>query len=91
MHEELMIDISSGQKLRISFDITFPHVGCSRKHHWMMAHDDYLIILSFSPDLSLDATDISGEQHINIAHNIFKRRLDELGSFIEQPKKDNSK
>lgn len=57
----------------------------------MMSTDDYLILLSFSSDLSLDATDISGEQHINIAHNIFKRRLDELGSPIEQAKKDNSK
>lgn len=49
------------------------------------------IVLLFSADLSLDATDISGEQHINIAHNIFKRRLDDHGSPIEQPKKDNSK
>ena len=32
VHEELMIDISaSGKKLTINFDITFPHVGCSRK------------------------------------------------------------
>lgn len=45
--EELMIDISSGQKLRISFDITFPHVGCSRKHSSMMSDDFYLILFFF--------------------------------------------
>ena len=30
VHEELIIDISSGKKLNINFNITFPHVGCSR-------------------------------------------------------------
>ncbi|KAI2801774.1 Endoplasmic reticulum-Golgi intermediate compartment protein 3 [Blomia tropicalis] len=70
VHEELIIDISSGKKLTINFDITFPHVGCTQ--------------------LSLDATDVSGEQHINIEHNIFKRRLDDNGDPIELPKKDNS-
>lgn len=40
-------------------------------------------------DLSLDATDISGEQHINIQHDIFKRRLDTEGQPIESAQKDN--
>ncbi|KAH9510826.1 Endoplasmic reticulum-Golgi intermediate compartment protein 3 [Dermatophagoides farinae] len=40
--------------------------------------------------LSLDATDVSGEQHINIRHDLFKRRLNEHGDPIELPQKDNT-
>jgi hypothetical protein len=29
--------------------------------------------------VSLDAMDVSGEQHLDVAHNIFKRRIDEGG------------
>ncbi|KPM11477.1 endoplasmic reticulum-Golgi intermediate compartment protein 1-like protein [Sarcoptes scabiei] len=70
VQEELMVDLSGGKKLKISFDIVFPHIICSH--------------------LSLDATDVSGEQHINIDHNIFKRKLNENGDPIELPQKDNS-
>ena len=31
--------------------------------------------------LGLDAMDVSGEQHIDIEHNIYKRRLDLQGTF----------
>ncbi|XP_046401835.1 endoplasmic reticulum-Golgi intermediate compartment protein 3 [Ischnura elegans] len=37
--------------------------------------------------LGLDAMDTSGEQHFQIEHNIFKRRLDLEGKPIEEPKK----
>lgn len=37
--------------------------------------------------LSLDAMDTTGEQHLQIEHNIFKRRLDLSGKPIEEPKK----
>eukprot|EP00090_Calanus_glacialis_P002824 TRINITY_DN12091_c0_g1_i1.p1 TRINITY_DN12091_c0_g1~~TRINITY_DN12091_c0_g1_i1.p1 ORF type:complete len:382 (+),score=116.59 TRINITY_DN12091_c0_g1_i1:53-1198(+) len=38
--------------------------------------------------LSLDAQDVSGEQHIAIEHNIYKRRLDlETGQPIDEPEK----
>ena len=40
--------------------------------------------------LVLDAMDISGEQHIDIAHNIFKRRLDLEGKPIQEPQKQLS-
>lgn len=40
--------------------------------------------------LSLDAMDVSGEQHIDIEHNIFKRRLDLDGKPIEEPQKEHS-
>ncbi|XP_052192544.1 uncharacterized protein LOC127801428 [Diospyros lotus] len=33
--------------------------------------------------LSLDAMDISGEQHLDIRHNIFKKRIDSHGNEIE--------
>lgn len=33
--------------------------------------------------LSLDAMDISGEQHLNIRHDIFKKRIDAHGNVIE--------
>ena len=39
--------------------------------------------------LSLDAMDSSGEQHLHIDHNIFKRRLDKSGNPIEEPKKES--
>jgi len=38
--------------------------------------------------LSLDAQDVSGDQHLDIEHNIFKRRLDlETGKPIDEPEK----
>ena len=37
--------------------------------------------------LVLDAMDVSGEQHMDIAHNIFKRRLDLEGKPIQEPQK----
>ncbi|KAH7531127.1 hypothetical protein JRO89_XSUnG0017100 [Xanthoceras sorbifolium] len=33
--------------------------------------------------LSLDAMDISGEQHLDVKHDIFKKRLDNQGNVIE--------
>jgi hypothetical protein len=38
--------------------------------------------------VSLDALDISGEQHRDVRHNIFKKRLDPSGKVIETPKAD---
>ncbi|CAM6024860.1 unnamed protein product [Sphagnum balticum] len=38
--------------------------------------------------VSLDALDISGEQHHDIRHNIFKKRLDPSGKEIAAPKAD---
>ncbi|CRK92612.1 CLUMA_CG006165, isoform A [Clunio marinus] len=39
--------------------------------------------------LSLDAMDSTGEQHLHIEHDIFKRRLNLAGFPIEEPKKEN--
>ncbi|CAM6030099.1 unnamed protein product [Sphagnum balticum] len=38
--------------------------------------------------VSLDVVDISGEQHRDVRHNIFKKRLDPSGKVIEAPKAD---
>ena len=39
--------------------------------------------------LGIDAMDVSGEQHIDIDHNVFKRRLDLSGNPIEEPQKEH--
>lgn len=38
--------------------------------------------------LGLDAMDVSGEQHIDIEHNIYKTRLDMSGKPLEDPRKE---
>ncbi|KAL5857297.1 hypothetical protein ACOSQ3_004755 [Xanthoceras sorbifolium] len=60
---KLLVDTSRGEKLRITFDVTFSAIRCSL--------------------LSLDAMDISGEQHLDIRHDIFKKRIDAHGNVIE--------
>lgn len=40
-------------------------------------------------DLALDAMDSSGEQHLQIDHNIYKRRLSLEGHPIEEAKKED--
>ncbi|XP_011501635.1 PREDICTED: endoplasmic reticulum-Golgi intermediate compartment protein 3 [Ceratosolen solmsi marchali] len=47
-----------------------------------------IIVHSIACDLLLiDAIDMTGEQHLHIDHNIYKRRLDLSGKPIEDPKK----
>jgi len=38
--------------------------------------------------VSLDAMDISGEQHHDVRHNIYKKRLDSHGKAVDAPKAD---
>eukprot|EP00088_Acartia_fossae_P067311 TRINITY_DN839_c0_g1_i10.p1 TRINITY_DN839_c0_g1~~TRINITY_DN839_c0_g1_i10.p1 ORF type:complete len:390 (-),score=51.13 TRINITY_DN839_c0_g1_i10:314-1483(-) len=65
--EQLFVDTSKTNKLKINVDFVFPRVSC-----------DYL---------SLDAQDVSGAQHIDIEHNVYKRRLDLDGRPIAEPVK----
>lgn len=44
--------------------------------------------LNFITDLSLDAMDSAGDQHLHIDHNIYKRRVDLNGNPIEEAKKE---
>ncbi|KAL6432732.1 hypothetical protein ACFW04_006258 [Cataglyphis niger] len=49
-----------------------------------------IIVPTISCDLlSIDAMDTTGEQHLDIEHNIFKRRLDLSGKPIEDPQRTN--
>ncbi|XP_070153293.1 endoplasmic reticulum-Golgi intermediate compartment protein 3 [Polyergus mexicanus] len=49
-----------------------------------------IIVPTISCDLlSIDAMDTTGEQHLDIEHNIFKRRLDLNGKPIEDPQRTN--
>ncbi|XP_047114322.1 endoplasmic reticulum-Golgi intermediate compartment protein 3 isoform X2 [Schistocerca piceifrons] len=49
-----------------------------------------IIIPSISCEfLVLDAMDTSGEQHLHIEHNIYKRRLDKSGNPVEEPRKED--
>jgi hypothetical protein len=49
-----------------------------------------IVVPAISCDfLALDAMDSSGEQHLQIDHNIYKRRLDLKGQPIEEPKKED--
>ncbi|CAL1682124.1 unnamed protein product [Lasius platythorax] len=49
-----------------------------------------IIVPTISCDLlSIDAMDTTGEQHLHIEHNIFKRRLDLNGKPIEDPQRTN--
>lgn len=67
--DELFVDSTRGQKLKINLDFYIPRISC-----------DYV---------SLDAQDATGEQHLHIDHNIYKRRLDMQGNPIEAPKKED--
>lgn len=49
----------------------------------------YSILIYFILVLSVDAMDVSGEQQINLDHNIYKRRLDEHGKPLEKPEKES--
>lgn len=46
------------------------------------------LILDWISDLSLDAMDSAGDQHLHIDHNIYKRRVDLNGNPIEEAKKE---
>ncbi|CAH2066589.1 unnamed protein product, partial [Iphiclides podalirius] len=62
-------------------------VDTSRGHKLRINFD--IIVPSISCSyLVLDAMDSSGEQHLQMDHNIHKRRLDLQGNPIEEPKKE---
>jgi endoplasmic reticulum-Golgi intermediate compartment protein 3 len=62
-------------------------VDTTRSHKLQINLD--IIIPTISCDyLSLDAMDSTGEQHLHIEHNIYKRRLNLDGHPIEEAKKE---
>jgi len=52
---------------------------------------DNLVVFELSADLSVDAMDVSGEQHIDVEHNIFKQRLNASGDIIPSAPEKESK
>lgn len=48
-----------------------------------------MICPTFCIDLSLDAMDTTGDQHLHIEHNIFKRRMGLDGKPIDEPVKED--
>ncbi|THG09114.1 hypothetical protein TEA_010905 [Camellia sinensis var. sinensis] len=59
------------------------------KHTWNLSPASPSILLSGLAALpcsilSLDAMDISGEQHLDVKHDIVKKRLDKHGNVIEE-------
>jgi len=45
---------------------------------------------AMSPDLSVDAMDVSGEQHIDVEHSVFKQRLMATGEVVpSEPEKES--
>uniref|UniRef100_A0A1E1WGK1 Endoplasmic reticulum vesicle transporter N-terminal domain-containing protein n=1 Tax=Pectinophora gossypiella TaxID=13191 RepID=A0A1E1WGK1_PECGO len=61
-------------------------VDTSRGHK-LRINLDFVIPTISCNYLVLDAMDSSGEQHLQMDHNIHKRRLDLSGNPIEEPKK----
>lgn len=63
-------------------------VDTTRSHKLQINFD--LFIPTISCDyLSLDAMDSTGEQHMHIEHNVFKRRMDLNGNPIDEAKRED--
>jgi hypothetical protein len=63
-------------------------VDTTRGHKLKINLDIYIPTISCDY-LSLDAMDSTGEQHLHIEHNIYKRRMDLNGHPIEEAKKED--
>ena len=72
------MDVSTGEKLQINVDFTFPHMPCSRK----LRHLALVVLSVHGAVLSLDVMDVSGEQHLDVDHNVFKKNIDNEGKQI---------
>ena len=75
---QLSVDVSTGEKLQINVDFTFPHMPCSRK----LRHLVSVVLSVHGAVLSLDVMDVSGEQHLDVDHNVFKKNIDSEGKQI---------
>lgn len=92
LSEELFVDTSRGSKLRINLDIIVPTISCDRKCIYIyilytQIYNNINKYIKYITVLSIDAMDTTGEQHLQIEHNIFKRRLDLNGKPIEDPQR----
>lgn len=100
--EELFVDTTRSHKLKINLELYIPSISCncmcamsrflcstiqSKKNQSFFLFNS--IITHTQLDLSLDAMDSAGDQHLHIDHNIYKRRVDLNGNPIEEAKKEN--
>lgn len=86
--EELFVDTSRNPNMSINLNIIFPTISCDCKHNKFNFKNILLNLLCYILVLALDAMDSSGEQHLMLQHQIFKRKLDLNGQPIEEPKKE---
>ncbi|CAN1236309.1 Endoplasmic reticulum-Golgi intermediate compartment protein 3 [Linum grandiflorum] len=75
---KLVVDTSRGETLRINVTYFFK----KRTFSYSELFDVSFPALPCSI-LSIDAMDISGEQHLDVKHDIIKKRLDSHGNVIE--------
>jgi len=92
--EELFVDTSRNKKLQINFDIIVPKISCDCMY--LLCHLSNICIIFkiytfFFLVLVLDAVDNSGETHLQVDHNIYKRRLNLEGQPISDPEKSDGK
>ena len=83
--EELFVDTSRSPSIQINLDLVVPTISCDCKYIFLVA----IMGNTFFLVLALDAMDSSGEQHLQIDYNIYKRRLDVHGQPIAEPKKED--
>jgi len=94
--EELFVDTSRNKKLQINFDIVVPKISCDCKYFLCSLRTiikfSYIIFkIVFFLVLVLDAVDNSGETHLQVDHNIYKRRLNLEGQPISDPEKSDGR
>lgn len=66
--EDLFVDTTRSHKLKINLDLTIPRISCNCKDHfklWVFMCELQLIHPIYT-DLSLDAMDSAGDQHLHI-------------------------
>lgn len=91
--EDLFVDTTRSHKLKINLDLYIPTISCACEYIVFclicLKLSGLLIFLYMCYiDLSLDAMDSAGDQHLHIDHNIFKRRVDLNGDPIDEAFKE---
>lgn len=91
--EELFVDTSRNKKLQINFDIIVPKISCDCMFYiyFFLYNRIYFSYNKKKIVLVLDAVDNSGETHLQVDHNIYKRRLNLEGQHISDPEKSEGK
>jgi hypothetical protein len=100
----LRVDPSRGEKLKINFDVTFPHISCSRTANiyaiCIARLENVLFLVRASPIpalsailhtvLTIDVMDVSGSHQEDVEHTVLKKRIDSHGNLIGIPMKEGA-